>query len=316
MKKFFVILLILFLSLNIYCNDDKNLRKRTVLILPFNNSNNVEKYDYLANVLKDTLESELTTKDQFHFKEMTLNDSKIKDLELTKETVLLTENALKIAKRYRADVVVIGNYTVENKMISIRIKAYDVFTGELAASASLNGRIGINVFMITDDIAKDMADRMTQKLPKISKTYFDEMRRLLDEEYKKEMKEKRNFTTANKVALGLSISGGCIVLAGLPILIIDIAYYYPSIVKTLEDDFLTASEDNKEAQYKKLDSAYSTYQGLLISSVILSSIGFVMCIVSIPLFFVKKEFKKKNETAKLNIYYTGNEINLNLSMKF
>ena len=265
----------------------KELIKRTIAIIPFLNKNNVEKYGYLSDTIRNALKTRLLNLDQFQFINFNDIDKKTIDLGYTKESSLEEINAKNIALKLKADVFITGFYIIIEDKIMMQIDAYDIFENRTIASSNVKGEVGLDIFRLVDEITIDMSEKLSKKLPKVDKTYFDEMIKVIKEERK--FNFKKDFTIQKKVGLGLTIRGGTLLLSGLPILIYDLAAYTDIVKDNLYQNPRT------ESGYEDYTKSYYTYTGLLAASIVCLSTGTVLLVVGIPLLTIK--FKKKENIS-------------------
>ena len=268
----------------------KELIKRTIAIIPFLNKNNVEKYVYLSDTIRNALKTKLLDLDQFQF--IAFNDIDTKTIELgySKESILEESNAKNISLKLKADVFITGFYIIIEDKIMIQIDAYDIFTNKTIASSNVKGEVGLDIFRLVDEITIDMSEKLSKKLPKVDKTYFDEMIKVIKEERKFNFRE--NFTIHKKIGLGLTIGGSTLLVAGLPILIYDLAAYTDIVTDNLYHN------PRSDSGYEDYTKSYYTYIGLLAAGVACLGAGTVLLCVGIPLLTIK--FKKK-ENISFNV---------------
>ncbi len=279
MKKALLIIIILFLFSNIFCSEKKiQLIKRTVLIFPFINNNKVEKYDYLKDTLLNALNSELIRSDQFNFIPPTKLDSILEKENKNIDYYEKTNNSISIALKLNADVIVIGQYIIIEDKIMIQIKAIDVFSEQIAASTTLNGELGVDIFRIIEESSKDIAIKMAVEFKMADKTYFKEMSKALKN--KKYLEYRSSITTINKVGIIFLAIGGSLFILGLPAFISDLSEY-ASGLQYIKKGF--SSND--------YNIAYQIFIGLLSGSIVISAIGLTMLIIGIPLLVYKKKEK-------------------------
>lgn len=314
MNKYFKFLIIVFIKIIIFSHlysaeKDENTKssdfiKRTVLILPFLNKNNIIEYDYLSDILNDTLKSELLKTDLFNFTAPALADKKIKESGTTKEELEQVETVKSLALKLQADVFVIGKYVIIENEIMIVIQAYDIFTGQLAVSTNIKGGLGIDLFRVIEDASKDMADKMAEKLQMVKKSYFTEMSRLIRKEKMAQLKER--FTPTMKAGIGATTVGGSLFLIGIPLLIYDLAGY-SSILK----DNLYNNERSEEGYTDYLTASYTSI-GLFVSSIVLMGLGITGLGVGIPLIIY--DYTRANKKISFNVE-VGREINIVFCLK-
>ncbi len=305
LKIIFIILLLINLSINFIFGQNqtdskKDLIKRTIAILPFLNKNNVEKYGYLSDTVRNALKTKLLNLDQFQFTNFTDIDTETIKLEFSKKTALEEANAKKIALKLKADVFITGFYIIIEDQIMIQIDAYDIFSNKTAASSNVKGEVGLDIFRLVDEITIDMSDKLSKKLPKVDKNYFDEMIKVIKEKRKFNFRE--DFTVKKKVGLGLTIGGGTLVLAGVSILIYDLAAYSDIVTNNLYYNPRT------DAGYDDYVNSYYTYTALLVTSIVSLSTGSILLGIGIPFLVIK--FNKK-ENISFNI-----ELKDEISMSF
>lgn len=304
---YLVILLFLFISFNFFAQqkEQKTLVKRTILILPFFNINNVEKYNYIGDTLRDALKSELIKTDYYLFINFSDIENTIKKLKYTNEDTIKEVNAKDLAVRLKADVVVIGKFIIIEEKIMIQIEAIDIFKNQTVASTTTKGEIGLDIFRIIEESTKDMAGKMIESLKMVDKTYFDEMNNIIKKEQK--LKLKSIFTPLVKTGIILNSIGGGLALIGLPILIYDLAGYSNVVQNKLYNN------DRSDAGYQDYLNASYTYIGLFAGSLVAIGVGSIMLIVGIPL--IVYDLKKKNRKLSFNII-VGKNLKLELCYKF
>lgn len=301
-KLLFIILILSFFSSIIIAENQPQLIKRTVLILPFLNKNKVEKYDYLQDTLLDALNSELIRTDQFNF----IGPTKVEEI-LKKENEEIdyyekTKNSINLAIKLKADVVVIGQYIIIEDKIMIQIKAIDVFSEQIAACSNINGELGVDIFRIIVESSKDIANKMVKELKMVDKTYFDEMSKIMNKN--NYIGFKKPITPINKAGIALISTGSSLLLIGIPFLIYDL----------IGNGSVVA---DKKVLYEKDDIGYNEYMdiyqyfiGLLVGSITGSVIGLTTLIIGIPLIVYKKKVQ-----LSFNIdYKINNSVDLFLKL--
>ena len=304
MIRFLIIIsLLLFIIQNIFAENQSEQIKRTILLLPFINKNKVEKYDYLRDSLLNALNSELIRTYLFNFTnpvEVELIMDKEKEPADYYDKI---ENAIDIADKLKADVIVIGQYVIIENEINIQIKSIDVFTGEIVASTNLRGELGVDVFRIIDESSKDITDKMAKKLKAVDKSYFNEMLKVMNQ--KKLNNFRKSINPVNITGISFLSVGSTLLLTGIPIFIYDLAGY-----SSIYSNRLT-KYNNDEIGYSDLYPYYQIFIGLFISSIILSGTGLIFAIVSIPLII----YKNKKQKVTLNIKYDFNKNDIDLFFK-
>ena len=164
----------------IFKEENDELVKRTVMIIPFYNTNNVIEHDYLSGLMRDALRTELLNTDQYLFTDFSLIDKEMKKIK--SEVTIDEKRAKDMAWKLKADVVVIGKYVIIEDEIMINITAMDIFKDQVVAGSNIKGELGLDVFRIVDQSAKDITNKMKQNIKMVNKSYFDEMIRMRNEE--------------------------------------------------------------------------------------------------------------------------------------
>jgi len=301
-----VFLIIILFDLKVFSlTENPDLVKRTVLILPFVNKNKIAEYDYLSEIIMETLRSELLQSEIFEFTNFSLSRNKYKEYKT--EDFLDLKVVNNIADQLNADIVATGQYLIYENKIMILIHAIDIFTGELIVLTKVEGQTGIDLFNLIDNASKDMKDKMEIKFPMVDKrTYIDKSNKNI----------KYVFTPVKKAGIGFISSGSSLFLIGFPVLIYDLAGY-SSILKANRDRYL----DTKNYYYE-YDQSYYIFVTLLISSICFSGIGLILLSVGLPLLFVKiKESRNQKISLIFGIaqnnffYFNRNDFNLFIKIR-
>ncbi len=281
--------------------------KRTIAIVPFNNQNNTEKYNYLSDTIRDALKAKLLKTNIFNLTSFSSINNEIKKLEIPKELITDEENAKRIALKAKADVVVIGKYLIIEDNIMIQLDAIDIFTGITVESSNMKSELGLEIFNMIDEITNEMTGKMSVKLKMVNKTYFDEMMKILREKHKFENEKK--LLAQNKTGIGLTASGSGLLLIGLPIFIYDLAGYTDILMKNQR----SYESTNTDKDYDRYQVSYNIFLGLFCSGIILSVTGIVFLSVGIPLIFFKSKTTKNK--ISMNIEFDYSKIDLYIKFK-
>lgn len=84
------------------------------------------------------------------------------------EDLLEGTNAVALAKQVKADVAIIGFYTVEQRRILFGIKCYDVKSRRLAVSILKSGRAGVSATSLINDAIEEIIPRISEELASYS----------------------------------------------------------------------------------------------------------------------------------------------------
>ncbi len=170
MNKILSIALIFFVFAGIiYADSNTGQGKIEILILPFLNSSNIEKYEYLKDSIKNILSSELLKTDKFQFSK----ESIPKDIDPSNINSMSYQDyidmILRKTKIFNADEIIIGQYVIKNEKIQIDIRVFDRSNQSNTASSSMKGDLGIDIFSIIEKSARDITGKMLEDATIIQK---------------------------------------------------------------------------------------------------------------------------------------------------
>jgi|GEM_PF-1900339 len=296
-----------FFVLGINSEDQPKLINRKVVILPFLNINDVKKHAYISDSLRDALSAELLHTDMFKLSSFAEVDGMINILGYTQENCIKESNAIHIASRIRSDVVIIGTYIIIGEKIKILIKAIDIHKQQLAININVNGYLGLDLFDVIDNSAKQMAIEMMKKLPPMTDEYFKMQKKLYEEQRKANL--KKIFSPRVKIGISLASSGGALFIIGLPLLIYDLVGYSDIVRGNLYEN------PRSNIGYDDYQKAAYIYISLFATSISLMGVGLTLMAVGIPLFVSDIHKRKKKGEISLNISY-DKDLVLSFNFKF
>jgi len=257
--------------------------KRTVLILPFLNKNGMKKYDYLGDSLMKALKADLIKTNKFTLVNSIDIENKIKNFNLSNNSVIENRNAINLAKNVDANVVIVGSYIIFNDKILVQIEAIDVFTKKIVAITNLEGSLGIDLLRVIDDSSNDITAKMLKGFPMLKKTDFNQL--------------ISNKKTENIRISGIILTciGGTLFLIGTPVLLYDLLGY-TNVLMTYKKNY----EENMD-NFEVYNNSYITFLSLFISSITTMSLGVILMSIGIPLLVIKL-----NKKISLNIGIENN----------
>lgn len=289
-------------------NDDVII-KRKIAVLPFSNTNDVVKYNYVKETLRDSLKSKLLNTELFTLMKFSEIDTETKKSDGIDEGIIK-----KIGKKIRADIIVNGKYVIIKDRIMVQIDAFDIKQDTIIASTNLTGEVGLDLFRIIDSSSEDIKNKIVEKV-----TLIPDAPLLEDPEPQTQQLQvipkpsvKKLFPTIkNKTGLAFAITGTTLSLAGIPFLIYDFVYFGNVVLgnagtaprsSTGEYDFNTG--------YSTYTSSYRMYLAFLCTGISSISTGLIFLIVSIPLL----AYKHKNKTVSICFDY-NNRLTLSYAIK-
>lgn len=216
MKKFFLIFIYFSISIlitfsvdNKKKSDESILIKRKVAIIPFYNSTEVAEYDYLSNIISDSLRASIDQTKMYFLYEAKELDRITKKNNINTATMIWESTAVEIADILNADVVIFGFYQVSNEQVIINLNAVDAAVRKSAIAFKVKCDLGVELLNATRQATEQMAERLKEKLPPFVKKIktieraaiikFDaekgevKLATELEEQYRGKLLEKGNF---------------------------------------------------------------------------------------------------------------------------
>lgn len=281
MKNLLIIILSIFIAVSAFA-ENEDMVKRKIIILPFVNKNKVAEYNYLSGIIMETVRSVLYETDLYEFTNFTKTDERLSIY--NEEDFINIKKAIEIARGLRADIAVTGQYIILEKKIMILIHAIDIFTGELVAITKEEGETGLDLFNLVNRSAKDIYDKIIINFPMMKKAEYDKkMVRIAG----------IKLTAMTKAGIGLTAGGSTLLIAGLPLLIYDLAGY-SSVLSAYKLKYL---DTRSSRVYDYYDRSYYIFTGLLLSGIIVSGTGLLLTLAAIPLFVIRIEDSGKKKIA-------------------
>lgn len=266
--------------------------KRTILILPFQNKNNIAEYNYLSDVLMETLRVELVEQNRFNFTNYTEANEAVRDLKKNNINIMDFNIIRKIAYDLSTDVIINGQYIISENNLMIMMQAIDIINGDLVATTKVQGELGVNIFNLINNASNDLTNKIINKLKSVTK-----------EEYEYTFRKISNIKFLNllglpaykKAGISLTITGGILLLIGTPILIYDLAGYS----KLLLEKKAAYQEFKKNTDHEVYTQFYITFIALFCVSLTATVFGAIMLSVGLPLSIIN--IKSKNSSVKVEI---------------
>ena len=175
MKKLFILLFICIFIIISADKNENNTINRTILVMPIYNLKNNTEYDYLTDVIRDTIRAKLDQKNLFNFIDFSEIDQSIKKNKLKEPDYIDAKKSTEIALSFGADVIVLTKYAIEGENILIISQAYDMLYQETSVVSSVTGSTGIEIFNNIEKLTDDMADKMAGKFKKIERVVLEKL---------------------------------------------------------------------------------------------------------------------------------------------
>lgn len=171
-KKILLLILFVFLNTLIY-PEDINLIKRTVVIFPVYYQSNMKEYEYLNDIIRDTLKAKLSTTQIFDFINFTNIDESIKQKSFIESDYIDNEKLLDLLLTLGGDVFILAKYSIENGNINIAIEAYDLLVENITVKSSIICKSSIEILNSIVKISNEIASKMKINFKKIDKVVLD-----------------------------------------------------------------------------------------------------------------------------------------------
>jgi hypothetical protein len=179
------------------------LSKRTIMLLPVFNESKIENYDYLSNVIRDALRSELELKKNFRFIEYQEIDKNLALYKYLKDDIFQESKALALSIYLKADIYIFCKFNINDEKLVIELDVFDVLTGYKVIGIKSDEKMGSGIFKLIDDISQNSAAEMSEKLSMLKKNYLekkmneqeDMLRKMDEDEIKRHMYDKKYILT-------------------------------------------------------------------------------------------------------------------------
>jgi|GEM_PF-6845291 len=189
MKKYLLILyfIIIFIILTGSNTKKEDLIKRRILIMPVFNTSSNEEYDYLSDVIWDTLKLNMKKKGDLEIVDYNKIKNEIKNQRLNKLDCTRLEKVKDLALTLGADIILISMYDIKNdEDIIIKCISYDLLKDDVSITSLYNGCIGLEVYRYIDEVSIDLSNKMKKKFKLIERKKFEQ---IIENRYGKEKLE-------------------------------------------------------------------------------------------------------------------------------
>ena len=153
-------------------NKSDDLVKRRIMLLSLSNLSTNTEYNYLSNVIRNALKSEVEKSEIYHFVDFKLVDSEVDQIKNEDDGILKINKLLNTAIKINSDVIIYGNFNLVENNIIIKINVIDILTGETVIKIEKKSVLGIDLLNIVDESAKEISDNMSVKIKKVRESYY------------------------------------------------------------------------------------------------------------------------------------------------
>ncbi|MDH5720601.1 MAG: hypothetical protein OEZ13_08260 [Spirochaetia bacterium] len=156
--------------------DPEKLVNRRVLILDFVNTQKEDKYNYLAVSIPDAFLDPLQNTGTFELMNRNLWQKQVKEKKYDIEEAYDEDVAVEFGQKARADVVVIGSFSVVGGKMQMVSKAVEVSSERVMVSKTERTDIDSNMFEAIEHLANKMSQEMKNKLPPLPQKVIEKIR--------------------------------------------------------------------------------------------------------------------------------------------
>jgi TolB-like protein len=160
----------------LFAAKEEPLVNRRVLVLDFINVTNSADYSYLEGSIPESLLDPLSKTKSFEILLRTTWAKYVTEQKFNKEDAYKEEIAIEAGKLAGADVVVIGQFIAQTDHIQIQAKAIEMSSGRIMVSQSTAAPLDNDMFNAIDNMTKQMANEMKNKLPPLAQKIIIEQR--------------------------------------------------------------------------------------------------------------------------------------------
>ncbi|MDH4263795.1 MAG: P13 family porin [Spirochaetia bacterium] len=183
-KNRFFKLILLFSALalcvsNVFSSDKNEKKVPRVLILDFVNTNDSPNYRYLEGSVPESFSSSLGKLKKFQIMDRSIWANEVTKGSYSKKDALHQMTAINVAKKYNADIVIVGSFSANEGQVQIFSKSIEVSTERIIFDGQTESTLDGNLFTVISKVSNEMAIEMDKKLPEItllatnSKNRFD-----------------------------------------------------------------------------------------------------------------------------------------------
>ena len=160
---FFFILLAI--SLVVYAGPEEGKLKPVILVLPFENSTGLLKYEPMEKGIRDLLMADLSQQEEITVVDRDKMKAITEELSLKSSGLLDERHILEIGRLTGANLVLNGGFIIEKDQLVVDAHIYDIATTQLITSERAEGEIG-DIVAIEEELMKK------EKMKKIDIIFF------------------------------------------------------------------------------------------------------------------------------------------------
>lgn len=172
--------IVLFLFIILFCSilQAEERDKKKILIFDFQDIAQSVKYGYLSQSIPDSMGTSFIKEGEFHLIRRDKWMGVVDDLDIDIKRSLDEDQVIAIGRALDADAVIYGNFFVVGDYIRINSKAINLYNGEIITGIQVQGKTGLDVFDLVDEVTKKITGEVKkefvniEKMKKAGKTWF------------------------------------------------------------------------------------------------------------------------------------------------
>ncbi len=167
LKIIYALIMLLFISVNLYPQEMNNSKKTGLLIYNFittDNYDNLKKkennYKYYSIVIPQTILKSLNNSGNYEVKGETGPFTIETDIQDTSEKKKYIKKLIDLGRQNNSDYIITGNYNVEDKKITLRLVIFDVKGKQIEIIDHVSNELGVKLRITTDQLSQIISERI------------------------------------------------------------------------------------------------------------------------------------------------------------
>ena len=166
----FTIICMTLITYPVYSKDNIQTSVPKVLILDFANTTNSSDHRYLETSAPESFSASLSKTKKFEVMDRNIWNNEVAKGNFSNKNVFDQNTAVSIAKKYKADIVIIGSFIVSGGQIQTFAKAIEVSTEKILVNRKTEGVTDANIIPSISKFTEEMSSEMSDLFSKTIKT--------------------------------------------------------------------------------------------------------------------------------------------------
>lgn len=181
----FFLILILLPASAVYSANSQETKKLTCAVIEFNNTSEEKTYDYLKLSFQNSIIESLNSFPELELIDSSTANEVAKEKGLTLDTYNDLRTVLTFAAKTKANIIILGNYKVENEDIEVEVLIYSIAQLKIIKEFSLKGKVEEN-YTLLDNIASKSSEEFKKKLEELQVSIDQILKQVQPPKYDKE----------------------------------------------------------------------------------------------------------------------------------